>query len=114
MNLSRLETPQLQAPEIPDQVLFEGEREVEMGMLFTKFYEAFCSLQSCLWMETDVLGEWPLPKQMGAWEVQVTRTSHLGDTQVGIQVGLDHFKVLAMGGNAGSLQSDSKCLFSQW
>lgn len=34
-----------------------------MGILFTKLYQAFCSLQSCIWMETDVLGTWPLAKQ---------------------------------------------------
>lgn len=48
------------------------KRKAGMGILFTKFYQAFCSLQSCIQIETLMFsgrGHW-----LSRWEVKVEMT----------------------------------------
>jgi len=67
VNLSRLKAPLLQAPEIPDQVLFEeGKGRLGWGFLV---YQVLPSLLQPPELhpdgDPDTLREWPLAKQMG-------------------------------------------------
>lgn len=57
------------------QVLLEG-RKGEGGWDANSLPSPvmLCSVQSCLWMQTQVSEEWPPAKWRGSWEVEVTAT----------------------------------------